>query len=161
MTMMNNTLATCAALLLSWFLLAVCSTSIPYGQATQQAQLGEPFALRTGQTAYLNDTSLQIVFASIPADGRCPTNIDCAETAPVHVLLKVSDTGENNLQEVRLQVHTTQDGAVIPTAPGTVISERFGGYEIALVSVTPYPDAEQSTDERDYRIELIVSGEAR
>jgi hypothetical protein len=157
---MNNTLATCAALLLSWFLLAVCSTSIRYAQATQQAQLGEPFALRTGQTAYLNDTSLQIVFASIPAAGRCPTNIDCAETAPVHVLLKVSDTGENNWQEVRLQVHTTQDGAVIPTAPGTVISERFGGYEIALVSVTPYLDAEQSTDERDYRIELIVSGEA-
>jgi len=59
-------------------MLVACAPVGPAVQTTVQAKVDEPFELRVGQTASLAGADLQVEFASVPSDGRCPTNINCA-----------------------------------------------------------------------------------
>jgi hypothetical protein len=141
-------------------MLAACAPVGPAVQTTVQAKVDEPFELRIGQTASLAGADLQVEFTAVPSDGRCPTNINCAETAPVRVVLVARDRDGSTQAEITFHGHTTEEGAMVPAAPDTYISAPVGGYVISLLAVTPYPDAERTTREGDYRIELSVSVQA-
>ena len=149
------------ALALLCVVLAGCQAGPPFAAAPPTAAaLDEPFALRAGESAQLADANLEVTFASVPADGRCPTNIQCAETAPVRVVVSVAEMDGADSSEFPFQCHTTQEGEVIATAPDTHVSEQVGPFEITLLRVTPYPDALQATEPGDYRIEVVVTRQA-
>jgi hypothetical protein len=150
---MNQRVMFCICLM---FLLAGCTLQGQPAPAVVTADAGQPFTLRWGQNARLADAKLDVTFAAIRVDGRCPTNIQCAEAMPVEVAVKIHETGQDVTSELVLSAHTDHDGNVTASAPGTP-SASFGDYAVTLLSVTPYPDAKRKIENAEYAITLLVS----
>lgn len=138
------------------FVLAGCTLQGPPKPEVVMAEVGQPFTLRWGQSAHLPDDKLDVTFASVLADGRCPTNIQCAATMPIEVAVKVAETGRDLSSELVLSAHTNHDGSVIASAPATP-SASFGDHAVTLLNVTPYPDAKHKTMNSEYAITLLLS----
>ncbi len=122
-----------------------------------RAAMEQPFTLRLGEAARLPDARLDITFVSVPAEGRCPTTIECTETSPVAVVIKAQYTGFSVSSQLELSAHTDDEGTVITDAPGARPAERYGSVLITLLSVTPYPETQRPIAPEDYAVTLLVT----
>lgn len=147
-------LALMAALLLLAGCVPAMRTPPPVARLARQ---GEPFTLRLGETARLNDADLDISFDSLVVDGRCPKASQCNETAPVQVGVRVQRVGFSVWSVLRLSAHTDSEGRVMgaPTSD-TLPANRYGAALISLFSVTPYPVTGKEAAS-DYAITLLVT----
>lgn len=145
------------SLCLAMLILAACSAvPIPVNHRAMQAELGEPFTVRRGIPVEIAGEDLVVTVENVLADGRCPVHMSCTATLPVEVAVRVR-SGDGEPAAVTLSAHTTDDGNVIPQAPGVSPTYRFGPYAITLERVLPYPDADSKFTSKPYQITLSVT----
>jgi hypothetical protein len=141
--------------LLIFSLVSACQSATPSPVA---ASVDTEFTLAPEQSAVVADTDLMITFRAVVSDDRCPSEVECAASGPVDVLLSVQQ-GNQAQTDFNLQTFTDHEGRA-PNVPfeGLTNPAEVGGYLIRLVGVTPYPEnPEVKIEPSEYRVTLLVS----
>lgn len=112
--------------------------------------LNQPLTLSHGETQTVND-ELQLTFQAIARDGRCPANVECAESGPVEVVVLAEMEGS---LPAGLTLNPEPLWRELGRSP---TMETHEGYGIILLSVDPYPqEPEDLQDTSNYTISLLV-----
>lgn len=122
------------------------------------ANLGAEFTLTPGQIVTINDTDLKIILIGVPSDGRCPLDIECAESGPVSATISIQ-SGSEAPQEVSFLTFTDNDGS-IPQMDfeGMTTSVEQNGYLVQIISITPFPQKRiGEIHAEEYRVRLAVT----
>jgi hypothetical protein len=113
------------------------------GESTVQASLNVPFDLAYGRKVSLTDIPLQITFAELLGDSRCPRDATCVWEGVAIVRLTVTAGADS----------TSVD---LDTAQGS--TAVVGGYKLHLEDVSPYPvSTRPQIDPTGYSVRLKVS----
>ena len=115
--------------------LAACSSAT---HDSVEATLGAPLQLAPGQSAVLSD--LEVQFAGIAADSRCPSDVTCVWAGEVVARLAVRHERKPSQHEVR----------EMESAP-------VGGYSISVLQVLPARATSQPIAPADYRVTLKIT----
>jgi hypothetical protein len=140
-------------------LLAGVSTPVP----AQPAPLGEEVILlnygdAAGDGVAAANGELQISFVDVIEDSRCPSDVTCAWAGEVQVALE-AQVGGQPPQVLTLGGPTDSRGLLDPGPAGSEAASTatVAGYELQLLSVTPYPAAAGAPPrEEEYQISLLV-----
>ncbi len=109
------------------------------------ADLGEEFSLSIGQTAAIKGQDLQITFEDVIEDSRCPSDVTCIWAGRASCIIKLVE-GSSQYRMV-----LTESGL---TDQYTTVTYRE--YQLSF-HLRPYPQAGQSIQRDEYRLQLIVS----
>jgi hypothetical protein len=101
--------------------------------------VGQPFTLKIGQTAAVAGTDLTIGFIGVPADSRCPTDVQCVWAGNARVALRAA--GGN----VDLNTHEQ------PRA------SQLGRYQLELTALSPDPKSTESIAPSTYAATLLLT----
>ena len=113
------------------------------GESTVQASLNVPFDLSYGRKVSLTDISLQITFAELLGDSRCPRDATCVWEGVAIVRLNVTAGAEST----SVDLDTAQNSTAV-----------VGGYKLHLEDVSPYPTSTRpQLDPTGYSVRLKVS----
>ncbi len=136
-------------------LVSACQTAPP---SLIAANLATEFTLAPDESALVEGTDLTITFRAVVGDDRCPSEVECAASGPVDVLLSIQQ-GDEAPADFNLQAFTDHKG-IAPSVPfdGLTNPVEVGGYLVRIVGVTPYPaNPENPIDPSAYRVTLLVS----
>jgi hypothetical protein len=150
---MNTNVLPFILLILSF--VSACQAATPSPVA---AKVDAEFTLAPSQSAAVEGTDLTITFRSVAGDDRCPSEVECAASGPVDVLLSVQN-GDEESRDFNLQTFTDHKG-IAPSVPfeGLTNPIEVAGYLIRIAGVIPYPeDPEITIEPSDYRVTLLVS----
>lgn len=116
------------------------------GSSTQPSQtpLGEPFELRSGASAILDD-GLTITFDRVASDSRCPMNALCIWVGDALVQVTISQNAGGSVQR---ELHTF---------PAAESEATYLAYSIKLVALAPYPRTDREILPGDYVATLNVT----
>jgi hypothetical protein len=103
------------------------------------AVLGQPFTLKIGQTAAVAGTNLTVRMLAVPADSRCPTDVQCVWAGNARVDLRAGG-GDVSL-------NTTEEPHAV----------RIGDYRLELTGLTPAPRSTESIAPSSYAATLLVT----
>ena len=107
-------------------------------------ELGQNFELQAGQSAACDcKDKLNVQFAGIKEDSRCPKNVNCLWAGQVIVELLVDG------QSTELALGSRKKGQT---------SKTVNGYTIELKKVSPYPVDQNNIKAEEYIVELVVTG---
>jgi len=130
--------------------LAATLASVRGGAASKPTgvALGEGFELKIDDTARVESEELELGFAAVPSDSRCPKGERCIHEgdATVHIWLQ---KGEEPKQTLELHTSSRDEG----------VASNLG-YEVRLLRLDPYPVSGKSIARGDYLATLEVSGES-
>ena len=104
-----------------------------------EATLGAPLQLAPGQAAVLSD-GLEVQFAGIAADSRCPSDVTCVWAGEVVTRLAVRHERRTSQHEVR-----------------EMASAPIGGYSVTVLQVLPARSTSQPIAPADYRVTLKIT----
>ena len=143
------------ALLSLLFILTACQSATP---ASVTGTLDSEFTLAPDQTVIVENTGLSIRLIGVSDDQRCPSEIECAMSGPVHLNIAVQKDSEASV-EFAMQTFTSNNGRA-PNGPFEGIKDiiEYEGYIIQVKSVLPYPA--KSFDEiqaSEYRVSFLVT----
>lgn len=142
--------------LLLGFLLTACQPATPPPPIT--AVIGEEFTLVPGQTVAITDADLTLTLESVPDDGRCPLDIECAESGPVTVIVTVRSS-LSEPTEIIFRTFTDNDGRV-PEMEFQGMKDRaeFDGVLIQVESILPFPQmSAPAIEASDYRVSFLIT----
>jgi len=111
----------------------------------KEAQLGQDFRLKVGESARVDKGALRIAFEAVTSDSRCAKGEQCIVAGKA--TLRLSLQRSSRAQEECL-VET-------PTAESEPVS--CSGYGVTLVGLDPYPVAGHAIAPRDYEATLKVT----
>ncbi|MEX0908020.1 MAG: hypothetical protein WD054_06790 [Gemmatimonadota bacterium] len=113
------------------------------------ATLDAVFTLGVGDQATIIDAPFQLRFLSVPADYRCPTDVECVWAGDARVRLQVIGTRTMGpgADGDAVELHTDLE----PRAA------TIDGFRVSLERLTPAPHSETQIATRDYVAELRVS----
>ncbi len=98
--------------------------------APSDAQLGDPFDLRVGESAVLPG-DLTMSFARVVSDSRCPADVICIAAGEARLALRLSVGSDAPVErEVR----------VAPAVPEV----SFSSYTIRALALMPYPRSDRT-----------------
>ena len=107
-------------------------------------ELDQSFQLQPGNSVVCNcKDKLEVQFAGIKEDSRCPKNVNCFWAGQVTAALTVDG------QAVELTLGSREKGKS---------SQVVNGYTIELQQVNPYPVDGDKIAKGDYTVGLIVKG---
>lgn len=109
-------------------------------------ELGDPFGLRIGETAVLDDGGITLALLDIPEDSRCPVNVVCVWQGNARLAMRATVGGEAH----RFALNT----AIGVVGPGEAV---VGGYLVELLEVDPRPVAGEPIPRPAYRALLRVT----
>jgi hypothetical protein len=113
------------------------------GEGTvKTAQLGEAFRLKIAESAKLSADELKVTFKAVTNDSRCPQGTQCVTAGEAEVVLAVEMGGKS--QDVTVKVGTDQAKATVEP------------YAIRILTLDPYPAANQTIKDADREIELRI-----
>lgn len=113
---------------------------------------GEPFTLKIGETQTLAEISLNITFANVVGDSRCPVEVDCVQDGPVIILVLVQQ-GDN--PEESFEMNPEAAKAALAGIPPNIVT--YQGLEIELTAVDPFPQQpEDLADFSNYTATFVV-----
>lgn len=117
---------------------ASATTSVP-------VVLGTPFDLMLQQSGLYAQDSVEIQFAQIVSDSRCPIDVVCvwAGQAEVAVRVQIADSAP---QDVRLWLGKSESDTQVVV----------GGYRITLQALTPFPDTQNPPTDAERRVKLLL-----
>ncbi len=128
------------------FLLAIAAlTSNFQCSRAKSFELNRPFELRYLQEAYNSESDLKILFSSIPEDSRCPRNTSCVWEGRAVIDLTLTGKRDTTL--------SLTDQAGKPE----LAKVTYDGLLFRLITVRPYPVADQQIPTDAYSVELEVS----
>ena len=142
--------------LLLGLLLTACQPATPPPPIT--AVIGEEFTLAPGQTVSITDADLTLTLESVPEDGRCPLEIECAESGPVTVVVTVRSS-LSEPTEIIFRAFTDNDGRVPEMEfQGMKDREEFEGVLIQVESILPFPQMSVSEiGDSEYRVSFLIT----
>ena len=109
------------------------------------ANLGEKISLNIGRTVYINGEGLEIKFADVTGDSRCPTGVTCIWAG--EVTAKISISKENLQDELVLIESGLSNGEA---------EAIYQGYRL-IYHVEPYPEIEKIIAKNEYQLVLTVT----
>lgn len=107
-----------------------------------QLPLGQPFELRPGASAILQD-GLKVTFDEVSADSRCPMGVLCVWAGDAIVRVRLAPPVGSHVER---ELHTQLDGS----------ETSYLAYAIKLVALAPYPRSDRRIPPNDYAATLIV-----
>ncbi len=110
------------------------------GRDGSAADLDAPIQLAPGQSAVFAAQKLEVHFAGIENDSRCPTDVTCVWVGEVIVQLAVRSGGKTTQHSVKESQSTTVDG-----------------YSVTVLQVLPARTSSQRIAPADYRVTLKVT----
>lgn len=113
-----------------------------------QARVGQEFAIKIGQQMKIEGEDLQVKFAAVSEDSRCPENVNCIWAGNAEVALDLIQGQCTTL----LKLNTHQN------SPGTE-EGKSGRYRVKLVKLDPYPRSDRKIASGDYTATLLISRE--
>jgi hypothetical protein len=123
------------------FLLSILAVALAAcGRGGLAADLDAPIQLTPGQSAVFSAQKLEVHFAGIENDSRCPADVACVWAGEVIVQLAVRSDGKSTQHSVRESQSTTVDG-----------------YTIAVLQVLPARSSSARIAPADYRVTLKVT----
>jgi hypothetical protein len=128
-------------LVLTAILLLIGCTS----DKTIEASLDEEFTLAIGQTASISSENLKIKFLDVPADSRCPKDVQCPWAGEVTCSFEITSDGA-----------TEQVTMTLPGLNDVTAGQTFGNYRYKF-TVEPYPESTKEIEKEDYRVKIRVS----
>ena len=142
--------------LLLGFLLTACQPATPPPPIT--AILGDEFTLAPGQTVEITDADLTLTLESVPDDGRCPLDIECAESGPVTVVVTVRSS-LSEPTEIIFRTFTDNDGRVPEMEfQGMKDREEFEGVLIQVEGILPFPQmSAPAIEASEYRVSFLIT----
>jgi len=129
----------CGALALAT--LSACSNDPSQPPPGNPADLMLPL----GGSAVVPGTAIEVTFADVLADFRCPVDVVCCCAGNGQVLITAREGGGGDDETGRLILNTTEG----PRAG------EFGGYRFELTALEPLPDTRREAPP-DYRVSLRV-----
>ena len=111
--------------------------------ASANVTLGQPFELRVGRSATVAGEGLTVSFQAVPSDSRCPTSVQCLWAGDAVVQVVLSKDGK----AFGAELHTNLD-------PKSV---DYLNYNVALVSLAPYPSSTNPIAQSQYRATFVVT----
>jgi hypothetical protein len=122
----------------------VQAPQVPSASASANVSLDQPFELRVGRSATVAGEGLTVSFQAVPSDSRCPTGVQCVWAGNAVVQVVLSKDGK----AFGAELNTTLE----PT------SVDYLNYNVALVSLTPYPTANGGAiSQSQYRATFVVT----
>jgi hypothetical protein len=115
----------------------------PLAAASANVTLDQPFELRVGRSATVAGEGLTVSFQGVPSDSRCPTNVQCVWAGDAVVQVVLSKDGK----AFGAELHTNLD-------PKSV---DYLNYNVALVSLAPYPSSTTPIAQSQYRATFVVT----
>jgi len=112
---------------------------------TIEASLDEEFTLAIGQTASISSENLKIKFLDVPADSRCPSDVQCVWAGEVTCSFEITS------DESTEQVEMTLPGLTDVSAGQTVGNYRY------KFTVEPYPESTKEIEKEAYRVKMRIS----
>ena len=124
----------------SFLLLILAVALAACGRDGSAAELDAPIQLTPGQSAVFAAQKLEVHFAGIENDSRCPADVACVWAGEVIVQLAVRSDGKTTQHSIR----ETQSATV-------------AGYTITVLQVLPARASSQRIAPADYRVTLKVT----
>ncbi len=125
-------------IILAIFALGGCSSGPDIWDSTDDLFKINPFQLRLGQTIVLPPDDVQVTFAEVLNDSRCPVGVQCFWEGMAEIALLVRPpSGET--QQVTVAIY----GGGPSVAYQRLISVDTLGYRFMLLKFEPYPVYEQ------------------
>lgn len=122
----------------------VQAPQVPSAAASANVSLDQPFELRVGRSATVTGEGLTVSFQAVPSDSRCPTGVQCVWAGNAVVQVVLSKDGKAFGAELNTNLEPT--------------SVDYLNYNVALVSLTPYPTANGgSISQSQYRATFVVT----
>jgi hypothetical protein len=114
------------------------------GARGQDVRLGEQFDLNVDHTATITSERLEVGFADVVSDSRCPRGVQCIW---------------QGVATIRLSVERPPDARTTLTlrAPSASATGTYGKYSVSIVDVKPYPEANRRHRREEYVVTLIVA----
>ena len=106
------------------------------------ASLNKEFKLRFGGDTAVGD-GLKVKFSALVEDSRCPKGVDCIWEGNAKIRVELVGAGK---QPASFELNTNVEPKTASCA----------GYEISLVKLDPYPNADARPKEKDYVATLSV-----
>ncbi|MBL8064214.1 MAG: hypothetical protein JNK32_14400 [Anaerolineales bacterium] len=144
-----------AILMICTWLAVACQPATPLPPVT--AQMGGEFTLAPGETATLEGVGLSLTFKNVTNDGRCPLEVECAESGPVTLTISVQ-RGSSEPAEFVLMAFTDTDGRV-PEGPFEGMQDRVEveAFVIQVKAIFPFPlNFEDEIEAGEYRAAFVV-----
>jgi hypothetical protein len=117
--------------------LSACTPATP-------TPIDQRVTLAVGQSANIQDASLQLTFQAVTGDSRCPADAVCIQggDAVVHIEVRASFGGS----VVAYDLHT-----------GNMKPVQHASVTIALVELTPYPFSSRPIQPNEYRATFLIT----
>jgi hypothetical protein len=129
-----------------FLLLAALAGAAPNTLAKTKAQLNEEFRIKVGQQVTIK--KLSIKFSAVNSESRCPTGVQCIWAGNAAIAVEIAKKNKKPVP------------ATLNTNTGVQPNELdYKGYKIKLVGLNPYPKINETIDEKDYEVTLIVTRE--
>ena len=106
--------------------------------------LGQPFDLKVGEQVAIAGESLDIGFAEIVNDSRCPRDAQCFWAGAVTIRVWV-EKKPGARETLTLRVPNADERAT------------YGQYSVSLQDVKPYPESNRRPDRDEYVATLVVA----
>jgi hypothetical protein len=106
---------------------------------------GQEAILRTGQSMAIAGEPLEVKFAEVVGDSRCPTGALCIRQGEVTCRLEITHANATK------SLNVSQPGLTREPARAT-----FEGYEFAF-DVQPYPEVGKDINKAEYRLRLTIN----
>ena len=107
-------------------------------------ELGQEVELKPGQTASIEAEELEVKFAGVISDSRCPTGATCVWEGEVSCTLEITYRNEPYTKTI-----------VQPGLSSHYAIEIFKVYEFRF-NVWPYPGADEEIKSDEYRLQLVI-----
>ena len=113
------------------------------GTPTQPGQLGQPFELRAGTSATLEE-GLAVIFDRVDSDSRCAIDAVCITAGDAVIAVTISQGAAGS---GRRELHTEPNGS----------EASYLAYSIKLLELQPYPQTGRQRRPDEYVATLIVA----
>ena len=122
-------------------LLALGAAQTPAGAGG--VRLNKEFAVRLGQSATVRGAGLRAEFVSVLEDSRCPKGVDCIWAGNGKISLRLAKAGR---APATVELNTDLEPK----------SASYLEYEVVLVKLAPYPQADEPAGRKRYVATLLV-----
>lgn len=109
-----------------------------------KAKPAREVSLKAGREVYLAEAGLRIRFVRLIEDSRCPEGVDCVWAGNGKIEISVR---KGRRKAARFELNTMSEP----------VSVAFGGYEIKLAKLDPYPKKDVTHKRAEYVATLEVS----
>lgn len=125
-------------------ILALTALAVSRDGDIRSVPLNKEFQIKAGEKVSLEKSSLTLSFTEVVEDSRCPENVKCIWAGNGKVALLISATGR---RPGKVNLNTMLEPK----------QDSYGGYDVKLVKLDPYPKEGTAIGKGDYVATLLVT----